>query len=161
MTERQEFFTPQEAAEHLRFSVATLAIWRSQGRGPSYVKVGKPVRYLRDDLTAWAVADAADRKRIEETARCHQEARSRTKRARGRVGAAQRKRRLSSEPWCRDCLNDKCLIPAEQIDHIVPLSLGGPDTDENVRALCGTCHARRTRELSRRGSDGASEVARA
>lgn len=145
MAERQEFFTPQEAAAHLRFASATLAIWRSQAKGPVYVKVGKSVRYLRDDLTSWAKASAAERGRVEMDATCHQEARRRTKRARGRAGASQRERRLNAEPLCRDCKQKGQSTPSEEIDHIVPLSAGGQDTDNNVRALCRRCHASRTR----------------
>jgi 5-methylcytosine-specific restriction protein A len=31
-------------------------------------------------------------------------------------------------------------------DHIVPLALGGDDTDANTRSLCTPCHGARTRE---------------
>jgi hypothetical protein len=33
-----------------------------------------------------------------------------------------------------------------EIDHIVPLSLGGLDVDSNTRALCRPCHRAVTRE---------------
>jgi hypothetical protein len=31
----------------------TLEIWRVQGRGPKYIKVGRLVRYRESDLDAW------------------------------------------------------------------------------------------------------------
>lgn len=146
MTERQEFYTPQEAAAFLRFAPTTLAIWRSQATGPAYIKVGKPVRYRYDDLLRWATAAATERATIEEAAECHATTRARAKRARGRAGVAQRQRRLEAEPMCRDCRAEGYDHPSEEIDHVLPLHAGGQDTDDNIRALCRGCHAARTRE---------------
>lgn len=69
-----------------------------------------------------------------------------TQRARGRKGVEQRLRRLRAEPLCRDCAEHGLVVAATVPDHIVPLSLGGPDTDDNVRCLCDPCHLIRTRE---------------
>lgn len=144
MTEAQEFFTAKEAADFLRYSSATLAIWRSQGEGPAYFKIGKSVRYGRSDLTAWATGGEAIRREIAGLADCHQIQRTKAKRARGRAGAAQRQRRLAAEPNCRDCAELGFERPAQEIDHIIPLGMGGRDTDDNVRSLCRSCHARRS-----------------
>ena len=38
-------------------SPGTLANWRSQGRGPAFVKVGSSIRYLQGDLTSWVRAN--------------------------------------------------------------------------------------------------------
>ena len=46
-------FTPKEAAEHLGIPEATLAQWRSQRRGPPYVKLERLVRYRSSDLEAY------------------------------------------------------------------------------------------------------------
>jgi len=40
-----ELMTEAEAAEYLRVKPQTLAVWRSQGRPPSYLKAGNSVRY--------------------------------------------------------------------------------------------------------------------
>ncbi len=37
----------------------TLANWRSQGKGPKYLKVGRHVRYRMPDLDAWLDAQSA------------------------------------------------------------------------------------------------------
>jgi 5-methylcytosine-specific restriction protein A len=67
-------------------------------------------------------------------------------RIRGRKGMALRQRRLANEPLCRDC-GDKGVVRASTVpDHIVPLALGGSDTDDNIRCLCATCHRIRTAE---------------
>ena len=38
------------AAVRLGLKVATLRAWRHQGRGPAYVRLGRAIRYLPDDL---------------------------------------------------------------------------------------------------------------
>ena len=67
-------------------------------------------------------------------------------RVRGRAGVALRKRRLAAEPLCRDCKAKGIVRLATTPDHIKPLALGGTDTDENIRCLCGPCHEVRTAE---------------
>jgi P27 family predicted phage terminase small subunit len=67
-------------------------------------------------------------------------------RLRGRAGIAQRKRRLEAEPRCRDCHANGLVVPATVPDHIVPLSGGGTDDDNNIRCLCAECHCVRRAE---------------
>ncbi len=50
------------------------------------------------------------------------------------------------EPRCRDCLAKGIVTQATTPDHIVPLALGGTDTDDNIRCLCEPCHTKRTAE---------------
>jgi predicted DNA-binding transcriptional regulator AlpA len=46
--------TPQAVSEALGgISVRTLGKWRSEGTGPTFLKVGKHVRYRERDLLAW------------------------------------------------------------------------------------------------------------
>ena len=45
--------TTAEAAEVLGYSDQTLKQWRSQGRGPAYIKDGNQIRYLPADLKDW------------------------------------------------------------------------------------------------------------
>lgn len=146
MSEPQQFFTAPEAASLLRYSPATLAIWRSRAEGPVYMKIGSSVRYRRRDLEAWVTMSESERRETVESAECHRAQRNRVKRARGRAGADQRKRRLSIEPNCRDCAVRGDVRRAEEVDHIVPIAVGGKDTDDNVRCLCRFCHATRTAE---------------
>lgn len=42
--------TESEAAVRLGLKVATLRAWRSQGRGPVYIRLGRAVRYLATDI---------------------------------------------------------------------------------------------------------------
>lgn len=67
-------------------------------------------------------------------------------RIQGRAGVALRTRRLALEPLCRDCADQGKVTEAVTPDHIVPLALGGTDTDDNIRCLCQPCHAKRTAE---------------
>lgn len=67
-----------------------------------------------------------------------------TERIRGRRGQELRKRRLQAEPLCRHCLAKGIITAAVTPDHIVPLSAGGTDTDDNIQCLCAECHAAKT-----------------
>ena len=51
MKDGKALLTPREAAEYLGVPETTLAQWRSQRRGPPYVKLElRLVRYRRSDL---------------------------------------------------------------------------------------------------------------
>jgi excisionase family DNA binding protein len=43
----------REAASRLGLSASTLNKWRTQGRGPKFVKLGRSVCYRATDLEAW------------------------------------------------------------------------------------------------------------
>lgn len=146
MIEGQRFLFVKEAAIHLGLSPTTLNVWRSEGRGPLYYKLGQAVRYKLADLDIWGISDAAKRKALEESFECHRVKRGTAKRARGRAGAEQRKRRLEAEPLCRDCLEAGVTRYSEEIDHIVRIAFGGSDNDDNIRALCKPCHEKRTKQ---------------
>jgi 5-methylcytosine-specific restriction enzyme A len=67
-----------------------------------------------------------------------------SQRMRGRKAVTQRQRRLSAEPLCRDCANKGRIVMSTVPDHIIPLSMGGSDSDDNIRCLCSYCHRIRT-----------------
>ena len=46
-------FRSPQAAEYLTLSKQTLDLWRCQGRGPQFLKVGRAVCYRRSDLDQW------------------------------------------------------------------------------------------------------------
>jgi len=70
-----------------------------------------------------------------------------TPRLRGRAGQQQRQRRLMlTKGLCEDCQAVGRISFATAVDHIIPLSKGGPDTDENTRNLCDEHHRLRTAE---------------
>lgn len=48
--------TEQDTAALLHVSVKALQGWRSRGGGPPFVKVGRCVRYRREDLQAFVLA---------------------------------------------------------------------------------------------------------
>ena len=45
--------SPQEVADWLGVPVNTLYQWRHRGEGPLGFRVGKHVRYRREDVAAW------------------------------------------------------------------------------------------------------------
>jgi 5-methylcytosine-specific restriction endonuclease McrA len=79
----------------------------------------------------------------------------------------ERRRIAMRQNWkCNDPYG-KCTLPDDlaeyEVDHIIPTSLGGADTDDNLQALCPGCHRIKTNlEIQERGVDvpmsvGASE----
>lgn len=47
------YLTPRKAAEYLLASENTLAQYRSEKRGPAYIKRGNRIVYTVEDLDAW------------------------------------------------------------------------------------------------------------
>ncbi len=48
-----EYMSTVQAAEFLGVSKQSLALWRSESKGPTFVRVGNIVRYSRQDLRDW------------------------------------------------------------------------------------------------------------
>lgn len=57
----ETYLTPDDLRERTGYSLATLARWRCEGRGPRYIKPGGPakqarIRYRLSDVIAWEEA---------------------------------------------------------------------------------------------------------
>ena len=52
----QSLLTEQQAAIYLGLSPRTLQNWRVRGIGPAFMKIGRLVRYRRQDVADWAGA---------------------------------------------------------------------------------------------------------
>ncbi len=54
----------KDVAEVFRISRQTLRVWRMNGRGPIFIRVGRCIRYRREDLDVWlekqAIANAPE-----------------------------------------------------------------------------------------------------
>lgn len=75
-----------------------------------------------------------------------------TPRQRGRAWMVRRGRWLSEHPLCLHCEQVGRVSAAEEVDHIVPLHLGGADDETNYQSLCSPCHKAKTaREAAARG----------
>lgn len=48
-----EFLTIQEFAAEMRVPLATAYGWQAKGTGPRAYKVGRHLRYRREDIDAW------------------------------------------------------------------------------------------------------------
>lgn len=48
--------SPETLAERLGVKVTTLAEWRVNGKGPSYLRIGRSARYVPDYVDEWLLA---------------------------------------------------------------------------------------------------------
>ena len=53
MQKVESYLNDEQAAKVLNLSKQTLRNWRSQCRGPVYIKAGRAIRYAMDDLRAY------------------------------------------------------------------------------------------------------------
>ena len=53
MHEPAPLMTSQEVADFLQVPVATVHLWRAQKTGPRGYRVGRHVRYRREDVETW------------------------------------------------------------------------------------------------------------
>ena len=51
---------------------------------------------------------------------------------------------LQTQPLCEDCLARGRTTAASEVHHVIPLRDGGSHAEENLRALCKSCHSTRT-----------------
>ena len=66
-----------------------------------------------------------------------------TTRIRGKTGQVIRERILRRDGYiCQSCLPR--ITRADVVDHIVPLYLGGAESDINRQSLCHECHDKKT-----------------
>lgn len=59
----ETYLTPADVAQRTGYSLATLARWRCEGRGPRFLKPGGSakqarIRYRESDVIAWEEASA-------------------------------------------------------------------------------------------------------
>ena len=57
------------------------------------------------------------------------------------------KQRISLNPYCQSCIRrNNSYTLATQIDHIVPLFLGGKNELNNLQSLCNSCHQHKSKQ---------------
>jgi excisionase family DNA binding protein len=52
-TNADRLMTMQEVADHLQVPLWTVRKWRAAGRGPAGFRVGRHVRYTREEVDRW------------------------------------------------------------------------------------------------------------
>lgn len=55
--DRQQALTETEAAQRLGLRIGTLRAWRHYRRGPAFIRLGRAVRYLAEDLDEFVRAN--------------------------------------------------------------------------------------------------------
>lgn len=60
------------------------------------------------------------------------------------VWPAVRRRYITAHPLCEMCLREGRTTAAQEVHHIVPLAEGGTHDEDNLMALCKSCHSRIT-----------------
>lgn len=48
-----QLLTAEELAEYVQLPVSSVNKWRREGKGPAYARLGRHVRYRREDVDAW------------------------------------------------------------------------------------------------------------
>ena len=51
---------------------------------------------------------------------------------------------LCADPFGLHASDDYGLVPAQHVDHIIPLADGGTNDESNLQCLCAPCHGRKT-----------------
>lgn len=64
MATEKEYLTTKELADYLGISEATLLLHRQLNTGPAYVKIGRLVRYRRQDVEAWINLETEKNKKM-------------------------------------------------------------------------------------------------
>jgi 5-methylcytosine-specific restriction protein A len=59
----------------------------------------------------------------------------------GRRWRAIRDLYIAAHPLCERCLTAGRCVRAEEVHHAVPVAAGGTHADDNLRALCKSCHS--------------------
>jgi excisionase family DNA binding protein len=52
----EKLLTPRELADELQVPLASVYDWRYRGVGPAAIRVGKHLRYRREDVDRWLEA---------------------------------------------------------------------------------------------------------
>ena len=60
----------------------------------------------------------------------------------GRAWKRIRDKYASQHPFCERCFEKGIVVPVQEVHHIKPLSEGGTHDQENLIALCKSCHAK-------------------
>lgn len=68
----------------------------------------------------------------------------------GRSWRKVRRRYVKRHPLCEICLAIGKITPVEEVHHIVPISQGGTNDEENLQSLCQSCHTKVHQELGDR-----------
>jgi len=74
-----------------------------------------------------------------------------TKRKQGRPEKRERLQVLERDGYlCVKCAESGLVVAAEEVDHIIPLHLGGADTAANKQCLCVDCHYKKSLEENKK-----------
>ena len=59
----------------------------------------------------------------------------------GQTWRKVRDRYRAAHPLCERCLERGWMTPTQEVHHVKPLAQGGTNDDDNLTALCTSCHS--------------------
>jgi excisionase family DNA binding protein len=62
---KENLLTPREVADRLGLALHTLAVWRTERRNLTFIKVGRLVRYPEPDVDRYVTARTYDVKQLD------------------------------------------------------------------------------------------------
>ena len=65
-----------------------------------------------------------------------------------------RKQYAEAHPLCEECLKAGRAVTMDEVHHILPVSRGGTNSPDNLKALCRSCHEKAHIDLGDRGGRG-------
>lgn len=74
----------------------------------------------------------------------------------GRRLQERNERVLCANPLCVCCAAKGIIRAAVEVDHRIPLHLGGPDSEDNLQGLCKDCHDEKSAQEARDREAGAA-----
>jgi 5-methylcytosine-specific restriction protein A len=55
---------------------------------------------------------------------------------------------IAKHPLCEECMKAGLFFPADEVHHVIPTERGGTHSEDNLQALCQSCHTKTRHDLN-------------